>query len=635
MHLFSLDLNTCPAELRQGLSEIMADYARVFTASLRTQKLAFAKDPDREAHRGGLAVVKSPGLVTVKYGRKTDAFRALGRLLGEEAEALHADFSETPQFELQGVMVDCSRNGVLRPEMVKLLLRRLALMGLNMFMLYTEDTYEVHGEPFFGYLRGGYTWEELKDLDAYAGNLGIEMIPCIQTLAHLGQVLQWPAYAGYRDTSDILLANDDKTYGLLEKMLAAATAPFRSRRIHVGMDEAHGLGTGNYRRKFGEESPFAIINRHLKEVRRLCHKLGVRPMIWSDMYFRLGSATHDYYDRASKIPPRVMAAIPRDVDLVYWDYDHTEVAFYEEWIDRHRALGSEPLFAGGLWTWNRFWAALPFAFTTTAAAMRAAKNKRLGQVFTTMWGDDGTECDLFSALPGLQFFAEHGYAREVNGALLRANFRGICQAEFNVWVKACELDQLPETGNPEMSQGNASKWLLWQDPLLSIFDPLIKDLGALKVRYERLFSALSRAARHPAGNRRLMFPALIARAVALKCSLRHELAIAYRSGNQTRLRQLTRELEALIKAVTKLRDEHRELWLSLYRPFGLEVLERRYGGLLARLEYLNSRINDYLKGRIKEIPELSAKLEPFGTSLAVNNGYYFNCARAATPSAIK
>lgn len=632
MHSFTLDLNSCPMELRRGLGEIKADYPNRFTDSSRAQEVIFVKDAARE--QGGLAVVKSPARITVKYGRKTDAFRALGRLMGEEGPAaLRADFSETPRFDMLGVMVDCSRNGVLRPDMAKVLFRRWALMGLNMCMLYTEDTYEVPDEPFFGYLRGRYTWEELKDLDAYADALGIEMIPCIQTLAHLEQMLQWPAYASYRDTAGVILANDDRTYILLEKMIAAATAPFRSRRIHVGMDEAHGIGTGRYRAQFGDESPFAIINRHLKRVRSLCRKLGVRPMIWGDMYFRLGSKTNDYYDRASKIPHKVVAGIPRDVDLVYWDYYHTEVEFYEEWIDRHRALGSEPIMAGGVWTWNHFWASLPFAFTITEAAMRACKNKNLRQAFTTLWGDDGMECDLFSALPGLQFFAEHGYADRVDDALLRANFRGICNAEFDTWVKVCDLDQIPEISNPKTSHGNASKWLLWQDPLLSIFDPLVKNPPALQAHYEKLAETLFRAARRSSANRRLLFPALVARTVALKCNLRRELALAYRAGNHTRLWQLTKDIKALGKAVAKLRDEHCALWLSLYKPFGLEVLECRYGGLQARLDGLINRIDDYLKGRIRDIPELAAKLEPLVSTPA--GDCTFGYGRAATPSDIK
>ena len=53
-------------------------------------------------------------------------------------------------------------------------LRRLSLMGYNMAMLYTEDTYKLPDEPYFGYLRGAYTMEEIKKLDAYAAKLGIE-----------------------------------------------------------------------------------------------------------------------------------------------------------------------------------------------------------------------------------------------------------------------------------------------------------------------------------------------------------------------------------------------------------------------------------------------------------------------------
>ncbi len=632
MHSFTLDLNSCPMELRRGMEEIKADYPNRFTASSRAQNVVFVKDIVLEP--GGLSVVKSPERIVVKYGRKTDAFRALGRLMGEEGPvALKTDFTETPLFDMLGVMVDCSRNGVLRPDAAKTLLRRLALMGLNTCMLYTEDTYEVPEEPFFGYLRGRYTWDELKDLDAYADSLGIEMVPCIQTLGHLEQVLQWPAYAGYRDTAGVILANNDKTYVLLEKMIAAATAPFRSRRIHVGMDEAHGIGTGAYRAQFGDESPFVIINRHLKRVRSLCRKLGVRPMIWSDMYFRLGSKTNAYYDRDCKIPRKVVAGIPHDVDLVYWDYYHTDVEFYEEWITRHRALGSDPIMAGGIWTWNHFWASLPFSFATTAAAMRACKNKKLRQVFTTLWGDDGMECDLFSALPGLQFFAEQGYADRVDDALLRANFRGICNAEFDTWVKACDLDQIPEISDPKTSHGNASKWLLWQDPLLSVFDPLIKNPPELQAHYEKLAATLSGSAKRSPANRRLQFPALVAHTLALKCNLRRELALAYRAGNQTRLWHLIKDIKSLSQAVTKLRDEHRELWLSLYKPFGLEVLECRYGGLQARLDCLILRINDYLKGRIKEIPELAAKLEPVVASPAGDCS--FNYDRAATPSVIK
>ena len=93
-----------------------------------------------------------------------------------------------------GVMLDCSRNAVMKPEKVKDFAKTIKALGYNMIQLYTEDTFEVDGEPYFGYLRGRYTKEELKDMVSYCNSIGVEMIPCIQTLAHLNAIFRWRPY---------------------------------------------------------------------------------------------------------------------------------------------------------------------------------------------------------------------------------------------------------------------------------------------------------------------------------------------------------------------------------------------------------------------------------------------------------
>ena len=61
-----------------------------------------------------------------------------------------------------GTMLDCSRNAVLTVESVKEWIDISADLGYNMLMLYTEDTYEVKGHPYFGYCRGRYSVCTLK-----------------------------------------------------------------------------------------------------------------------------------------------------------------------------------------------------------------------------------------------------------------------------------------------------------------------------------------------------------------------------------------------------------------------------------------------------------------------------------------
>ena len=125
--------------------------------------------------RGDALAVESDGAsVTVTWAAPVEFYRALSLIPQPLTPcAIH----EKARFETVGVMFDCSRNAVLTPEAMRFFLRKMALMGLNMGMLYTEDTYEVPEQPFFGYKRGRYTYAELKALDDYAYLFGIELCP--------------------------------------------------------------------------------------------------------------------------------------------------------------------------------------------------------------------------------------------------------------------------------------------------------------------------------------------------------------------------------------------------------------------------------------------------------------------------
>ncbi|MFA5206062.1 MAG: beta-N-acetylhexosaminidase, partial [Lentisphaeria bacterium] len=278
--------------------------------------------------KAGLCEVSlAKDVATVSYASANMALRAVGSLLAGLIPKGGSVSEECP-FSTFGIMLDCSRNAVMRPEHFKGWLEGLALLGYNMAMLYTEDTYELDGEPRFGFLRGAYRTDELRDIDAYAASLGIEMIPCIQTLGHLERILGKPEYREVRDTTSVLLVDEPKTYELIERMVSHWATVFRSRRIHIGMDETHDLGRGRFYDRHGDERHFDIFNRHLGRVVSICKAKGLSPIIWSDMYFSMGSKTMNYYDKDGVIPGDVVKSIPHEASLVYWDYYHADKAFY-------------------------------------------------------------------------------------------------------------------------------------------------------------------------------------------------------------------------------------------------------------------------------------------------------------------
>lgn len=560
---------------------------------------------------GDMTVSWENGRGEIRYGQPIHFFRGLGLLVEalREAPERPVRLREEPQFAMNGVMVDASRNAVPTVDSVKTLLRHMAVMGLNVLMLYTEDTYTVDSQPYFGYMRGRYTPRELREIDDYAHQFGIEVIPCIQTLAHLETFLKWRAADGLRDTPDVLLAGDERTYRFVEEMITAAARPFRSKNIHIGMDEAHGLGRGRYLDLYGYRPRFEIMTHHLNSVLAITRRLGLTPMIWSDMYIRIGSKTGDYYDEAAVIPPDVIAGMPRDVRFVYWDYYHTDPAFYEKYIRLHKQFGSLPVFAGGIWTFSGIGTHYEKTFLATNAALEACKREGITDVFAAIWMDDGGENHLFSSLLGLQLFAEHGYARQLDEGKLSRRFRFCAGADPEAFRLLGSIDTPPGAEwRQTLEPDNPGRYLLWQDVLLGLFDRHVEGRDVAS-HYRRLAGALAEAARQNEAWRHVFeVPVRLCEVLSVKSEIGIRLKRGYEENRRDELERLcARDLPELHRRVDELRRAHRDQWHRIYKPFGWEVLDIRYGGLLARIDTAIQRVTDYLQGTIGNIEELEAE----------------------------
>ena len=556
-----------------------------------------------------LKAVKNKKDSSISYKEKIHFFRALGLYV----EALRSkecfDIMEEPQFETNGVMFDVSQgNAVINKENIKNLLLKMAVMGLNMMMLYTEDSYEISSEPYFGYMRGKYTHDEIKECDDYANMLGIEMIPCIQTLAHLIDALKWSCYSDIKEDDDTLLVGYNRTYEFIEKMISSVSAPYRSKRIHIGMDEAWKLGRGRYMDINGPRNKFDIMIEHLNRVVDITKKYGLKPMMFSDMFFMGSSNTGAAYDSGKTITvtPEMAKNIPEGLQLVYWNYKHHSEQPYKMWLERHKMLGSEPIFAGGIWSWNGFGVDYDKTFATTIPALNACKEEGVREVIATIWGDGGTESNIYTNLLGLQLFAEHGYSKQFDMDKLKIRVKFCTGASFESFMEITRLDTLPDTKPVEgFCFTNPCKYLLWQDLLMGLFDKNIEGMN-LTAHYEKLQKHFESYI-NSSGEFGFVFFFLekLSSILSLKAEMGLNITDAYRNKNYPVLRDIVDyKLPELYKKVDALRIYHRELWYKINKPFGWEVLDIRYGGLLARITSVISRLHDYLEGDICEIEEL-------------------------------
>ncbi|WP_368646246.1 beta-N-acetylhexosaminidase [Alkalibacterium putridalgicola] len=572
---------------------------------------------------------------SIQYTTRNTFFRQLSRWLAFYNDEKTFYKEETVYFDKVGTMIDVSRNAVLNLEGAKELLRHMAKMGFNQAMLYTEDTYEVEGRPYFGYLRGRYSKEELKALDDYAYDLGIEMIPCIQTLGHLYQVLQYGTHAEIQDTSDVLLVGEPETYAFIEKLITNTTAPFRSKRVHIGMDEAFGVGTGRYKQKNGVRDTFAIMTEHVQKVVEITEELGLEAMMWSDMYFRAGSKTGDYYDQNAEVPEAIIKEIP-EVNMVFWDYYHDKPEAYRHFLMKHIEMKQKVIFAGGIWTWNGIAPNYGKSLETTKAALPVCKALDIREVFATMWGDDGAETPAIAALPGLQYFADLCYRETVDQEEMAVVFESNFGIPFDAFYLLNRLDETPGVDRHNLETSAGSKVLLWQDPLLGRFDKRIEGLD-LTTYYEELAEQMNRITDETKSFKELFaFYALLAHVLSKKAEFGIRLKTAYDTKNLKSLSELADVASELTVDLETLRLAHQRVWMTYNKPFGWEVLDIRYGGAVARMKTVTSRLNAYLKGELSALEELEEEklLDPTSKSNGLGRGFYRDMASTSKLSGV-
>ncbi|MBQ7346401.1 MAG: beta-N-acetylhexosaminidase [Clostridia bacterium] len=522
-------------------------------------------------------------------------------------------------FKTFGVMIDMSRNAVMSMDGLKRFLPLLQKMGYNCVMLYTEDTYEVDGEPYFGYMRGRYSKQEMKEIDAFASELGMTVIPCIQTLAHLNAIFRWGKFP--KDCDDILLTDDARTYELIDRMFSTLSECFAARKIHIGMDEAHMLGRGKHLDLHGYETVNSIMKRHLARICEIAKKYDYEVMIWSDMFFRPWNGGK-YTIPKCEMPKEVVESLPSSVIPVYWDYYQVTEQTYSDMIENHQQLSDKTWFAGGAWSWYGMIPYNRFTLQSMLPALDACRKHGIQNVFMTMWGDDGAECSHFSQLPSLFYLAEYAKGN-TDEAVIKEKFKKFSGIDFDEYMAIdCPNDVVVYEGKPR----NPSKYMLYSDYFNDFLDYTVK-LGAGE-KYKEFATRLHATAKK---SRRYGYvfdsAAKLCDVLAIKYELGIRTRLAYEAGDKEALKHLAEnEYVRVAKLIDIFGKAFEKQWMADNKPHGFDVQDLRLGGLIRRTNACRQRILDYVNGKLDRIEELDEPLLPFGEkeqSMNVNRAPLF------------
>ena len=586
-------------EVAQGLCEL----ENILQFSLSEEGISVLVEKADNGLSVHCEVVDGQPKYHITYSRIPEFFRAFSILIHSVKNKItDVCVSETAAFENCGISIDLSRNAVLKVSTFKDIIRRIALMGLTSVILYTEDIYRMAKYPYFGYMRGAYSEEELREIVAYAEIFGIEAIPNIQTLGHLETTLRWGYARDMQDTCSVLLIDEPKTYEFIEEMFKVIRRCYKTEKIFIGMDEAHGVGTGNFLAINGYEDRFTILERHLTKVIDIAQKYDFTPAMFSDMFFRLGSKNGGYYDLEAKMPENIESYIPQNVSMIYWDYYHTDEEFYDVMIQNHKALGRNIVFEGCVWTCNTYAVNYGQTFVTTKAGLASCRKNHIKDVYATLWGDDGTESSIYTALLGFQLYAEYNYCDNVTDEHLRNMFTICTGCDMDAFL-LLDVDNFDATETKGILALTVSKQLLLQDILLGLMDKSFENMN-FKEHFKKVYERLSNVREQGELNYLFDFMRKYVKAVYTKSDIGIRLTRAYKENNREAMADIADEITEAIAAFGEFTEALADIWYQNNKPFGFERLDLRLGGVAARMERARERVVQYLNGDIQSIDEL-------------------------------
>lgn len=539
---------------------------------------------------------------TVYYREKHHFFRELGVFVENARESESFEVFEDGSFKTVGLMFAASY-AVPKISDFKRYIDYMALMGYNMLMFYTEDTLELPGREFFGYMQSRYSKSELSELDDYAYEYGIEMLPCLECYGHMQKYLFWDEAEPIKDTTSVLLAREPETFAFLEELITEASAPYRSKRIHIGMDEAWNMGRGKFLDKNGFVPPFEIFKEYMQTLVGITEKHGLVPMMWSDMYMRISSKTGWPYDKDIEITDELRASVPEGVDLVFWHYGE-DPGCDKYMLEKHNALNRNVIMATGLWDWSTKLPDNKYALETTRASLDACRKTSVSEMMTTKWGS----MSPWLTLLGLSFTAELCYNPDISDGDIKARFDFLTDGAYEAFDTMSQFNNIFDENHSYTEDytkrflGNA---LYWQDVLEGSFDTHLfsQPMSAHYAAQAEKLSAYRGKFEKPVRYAEQVFSM-----IAKKCEIAEQLWPAYGKGDKATLEKIKDELlPELIRRTELVYSSESELYLESFKQANLSRIDAAYGTLLARAKTAIRLLGAYLSGELSEIEALSEK----------------------------
>lgn len=434
------------------------------------------------------------------------ALQTLRQLLALHPEALPcAVITDAPAFPLRGLLYDVTRGKVPNVATIKSLVDRLAALKCNQLQQYIEHAFTFAFDPDICDAGHGLTPDEIREVDAYAHERFITLVPAVATMGHMGRILTLPQYRHLAEieptqtweqmswpqrargfTLDVL---NPESMRLVERIWGDILDAFSSPVVNICGDEPHDLGRGRNAARLDEAGRASAYVRRIAETCRFVESRGRSAQMWSDVLVqhletlsqaRIEAGFQDAR-QVGDLPDRKqlgellhpLGDLPRDVTVLHWGYD--QGARYDM-TRRFVEAGFPTVVCPGTTGWKRILNAIGLAERNIVSFARAGLEAGATGLLNTDWGDHGHFNAPGCSAHGVALGAACGWsgAREPGGTDFDRRFARWILAAEDVEVvallrqtaavaDACETWTLLRTPLDKMPAGaNLASMEAWQ-----------------------------------------------------------------------------------------------------------------------------------------------------------------------------
>lgn len=493
-----------------------------------------------------------------------------------------------PDLKLRGWQDDISRGPIVSMDYLKQLIPQLAECKLNCFSLYTEHTFRTESHPDAA-PPDAFTAEEIRELDAFCKQYHIELIGNQQCFAHFEEILKNPAYEYLADAPDNLNPGIEATYEFLEDLISEEAQAYSSPLFNINCDETESLGSGKAKAYVDSIGRSEAYWRHINRVNDIVKRHGKHAMMWGDI------ADQD---------PEILNNLDQDIIFLAWSYAARDN--FDDFLKPYVESGHKFIVAPSVSLSSRVW---PYQHDFTSDIPHLCRDGFLHGAFgmlNTCWDDFG-ESFINSALYGLALGAEMSW-NPIKGTdptkadeeeQQRETEKQFCIHFFDNIELSPYLYQPFESVARISETNDIGRFSVMWERMIPFYPSQVGD--SVEAYYQRFLEEELLYGPHGAGtehslnsfkqnatrNQALFDNAIYALHRIKWCVYRNlarcQLYRTYQNPTEENIRESQRQIDSLLVALPRLKQEYVRIWERECRPYWLDVNMQKYDDVAKEL----------------------------------------------------